>query len=310
MHLILFDKEGVSMITDNYSDVFGSLFEGVYIVDMNRKIIFWNKACEQITGYSKEEVMNAHCYNNILRHVTMDGKELCIEGCPLHDTLATGKINENEIFLHHAEGHRIPVSVKTMPIRDDEGNIVAAVEVFQDTRLMQNLKQHNQSLHEMISKDDLTQILNRRFVNFYLKNAIAEAEEFKHKFGILFIDIDDFKFINDRYGHDIGDEVLKVLSSTLRNNIRITDIAGRWGGEEFIVVLKVDTLEVMYYVAEKLRQLVGKSTVNVKGEEISVSVSIGGTLYLEGDSVGSLIKRADTNMYEAKAAGKNRTKVN
>ena len=161
----------------------------------------------------------------------------------------------------------------------------------------------------MMSQDDLTQILNRRFVNFYLKNAIAEAEEFKHKFGILFIDIDDFKHVNDQYGHDIGDEVLKVLASTLRSNIRMTDIAGRWGGEEFIVVIKVDSLEIMFLVAEKLRTLIKKSSFKLDGEEISVSVSIGGTLYHEGDSVGSLIKRADTNMYQSQILGTDKTPV-
>lgn len=297
------------MIDNYYNEVFSSLFEGVYVVDQNRKIIFWNKACEQITGYTKEQVINQHCYNNILRHVTKDGKQLCFGGCPLHHTLETGQINENQVYLHHAEGHRIPVQVKTIPIRDDDGNIIAAIEVFQDTKLMENLEHRNQSLHEMISLDDLTEILNRRFLNFYLKNAIAEAEEFKHEFGILFIDIDDFKKINDNFGHDVGDQVLKVLASTLRSNIRLTDITGRWGGEEFIVVLRVDSIEIMKYVAEKLRNLVKNSTYQNENGDIAVTISIGGTLYQVGDTVESLVKRADKNMYLSKLNGKDMSTI-
>ena len=297
------------MFDNYYNEVFSSLFEGVYVVDQNRKIIFWNKACEQITGYTKEQVVNAHCFDNILRHVTKDGKELCFGCCPLHHTLKTGEINENQVYLHHAEGHRVPVQVKTIPVKDNDGNIIAGIEVFQDTRLIENLQHRNQSLHEMISLDDLTEILNRRFLNFYLKNAIAEAEEFKHKFGILFIDIDDFKKINDNFGHDIGDQVLKVLATTLRNNIRMTDIVGRWGGEEFIVVLRVDSYEIMKFVAEKIRNLIKKSSYRFDDGEISVTVSIGGTLYQEGDSVGSLVKRADKNMYESKLSGKDKSTI-
>ena len=95
------------------TDLIMHLFEGVYIVDTTRKIVFWNSGSEKITGFTAEEVVNKQCYSNILRHVTADGKELCFGGCPLHKTLDTGEVQQNQVFLHHKDGHRIPVMVKT-----------------------------------------------------------------------------------------------------------------------------------------------------------------------------------------------------
>lgn len=111
------------------------LYEGVYVVDKNRKIIFWNEGSERITGYSKEEVVNSFCYQNILQHVDHNGKQLCLEGCPLNETLQDGIIREAHVFLKHKDGYRIPITVKTLPIYDSEQNIVAAIEVFTDEKI-------------------------------------------------------------------------------------------------------------------------------------------------------------------------------
>ena len=123
------------MIDKNYQDLLSYLYEGVYIVDSKRQIIFWNTGSEQITGYNAQEVINSHCYHNILRHVTEDGKELCFNGCPLHDTLATGNVNEANVFLHHKDGHRVPVTVKSIPLYEGE-KVVAAIEVFTENSTM------------------------------------------------------------------------------------------------------------------------------------------------------------------------------
>lgn len=298
------------MYDENYQDLLSYLYEGVYVVDKNRKIVFWNTGSEQITGYSKEEVLNSYCYNNILQHVSADGKNLCFDGCPLHHTLATGEIQEADVFLHHKEGHRIPVKVKSIPVYDDKENIVAAIEVFTDERYKKDTHTENRKLKEMLVTDPLTKISNRRYLDFHLESAKKEADEFETTFGVLFFDIDKFKDVNDTYGHDVGDEVLKLVAKTIGANIRGDDKLGRWGGEEFIAVIKIDHIEGLGKVADKLRLLVSKSAYKkADGTDLRVTVSIGGALYEPGETVTDLIKRADSRMYLSKANGRNRVTV-
>lgn len=291
------------------NEFMSNLYEGVYIVDKNRKIMFWNSGSEYITGYKAEEVINKHCYANILKHVDKAGKKLCMGGCPLHETLETGKTNENEVFLEHKHGYRVPVSVKTFPLYDDNGKIIAAVEVFTDMKFKENQYKENLELKRLIQRDQLTNIYNRRFLDFHLNQKTDEANEFNQGFGILFIDIDHFKVINDTYGHNIGDEVLKVIGHTLKSNLRPNDLIGRWGGEEFIAVINTNDINVLHEIAERLRLLCANSRYRLDGKDISVTISIGGTIYKIGEDVSQTIARSDKNMYHSKQTGRDKITI-
>ena len=292
-----------------FQNLISNLFEGVYVVDQNRKIIFWNTGSERITGYKSEEVVNQHCYQNILQHVDLEGNKLCLQGCPLHATLEDGKIREANVFLHHKSGHRVPITVKTMPLRDESDKIVAAIEVFTDNRYRENVLEENRELRELLTLDALTNLPNRRYIDFYLKNIQEENEEFGTPFGILFIDIDDFKNVNDTYGHNVGDDVLRLVSNTLKSNVRNEDLVGRWGGEEMIAILKLSKKESLFKISEKLRMLVEASYMTLNEEKLSVTVSIGGTMYVKGEKVLETIDRSDKLMYESKQTGKNKSTV-
>jgi len=294
---------------NDFKDLLSFFFEGIYIVDINRKIIFWNSGSERITGYKAEEVMNEHCFNNILRHVTQDGTALCFGGCPLHHTIQTGEINEADVFLHHKDGHRVPVTVKSLPLRDDKDVIIGAIEVFTDNRVFEGIVKENRDLKELISMDSLTQIPNRRYLDFYLENLVKEVEQFDIKFGILFFDIDDFKHVNDTYGHNIGDEILKMVSMTLKSNVRGVDVIGRWGGEEFIAILKLNSTDELQIISEKLRNLVQNSFYEKNNININVTISIGGTMFQEDEDVNETIHRADQLMYQSKQNGKNQSTI-
>jgi diguanylate cyclase (GGDEF)-like protein/PAS domain S-box-containing protein len=288
-----------------------NLFEGVYIVDKKRKIVFWNSGSENITGYKAEEVVNAHCYQNILNHVDETGKRLCFSGCPLEHTLKTGEPTENHVFLSHKSGYRVPVSVKTLPLFDDDGNIVAAVEVFTDSRYKEDKYLENLELKSAAQYDELTKVYNRKFLDFKLKSLVSEVNQFEENFGILFIDIDHFKSINDQYGHNVGDEILKIVSTTVKNGLRPDDIFGRWGGEEFIAIINTDNINTLHDIAERIRMLVFNSNYKMDNSEIiRASISIGGTMFKEGENTSALIERADKNMYSSKNAGRNKVTVN
>lgn len=128
-------------------------------------------------------------------------------------------------------------------------------------------------------------------------------------YGILFIAIDHFKQINDQFGHDKGDEILKIVAGTLEKGLRENDLVARWGGEEIIVILEKIKPEYIGSVAEKLRILVEKSFIRSKSEKISVTISIGATNISKKDTVKSLLKRVDALMYQSKEGGRNQVTI-
>lgn len=303
-------KEGGLMFQYDSNMFMSNLYEGVYVVDTKRRIVFWNAGSEQITGYKSEEVVHSFCFNNILQHVDKNGKQLCLDGCPLHNTLKTGNINEAEVFLHHKNGHRIPVTVRSIPLYDDNNNITGAVEAFTDARYSKDTFEENKKLKRLIEVDPLTSLYNRRYLEFQLASSTIENKQFNTPFGVLFLDIDNFKDVNDTYGHNIGDQVLKLISNTIKSNLRPNDIAGRWGGEEFVIILRRIDLEKMTVLAERLRMICKNSSYKLEdGNIISVTISIGGSLYEPNETVEELIAKADRLMYESKQAGRDQVTI-
>jgi len=175
-----------------------------------------------------------------------------------------------------------------------------------------NLSSHEErrKLSDLLTKDDLTGIANRRYLDFQLSNMKKEVETFNSTFGILFIDIDHFKNVNDTYGHKIGDEILKLVSRTLNSKIRSEDIIGRWGGEEFIAALKIENIHQLKNKAEKLREIISETYYELDNlEKLNVTISIGGTMYENAEDLASLVSRADANMYKSKQTGRNKVTV-
>jgi diguanylate cyclase (GGDEF)-like protein/PAS domain S-box-containing protein len=290
---------------DFYKTLLDNLYDGVYFVDTNRVITYWNKASERITGFTSEQVIGRSCQDNILNHCTEIGKELCKNGCPLTSTIENGSLQEADVYLHHADGHRIPVRVRTSPIKDENGQIVGAVETFSNNVDLFKARYKIRSLEQTIILDPLTQVGNRLYGEIRLKSALLEFQETKSPFGLLFIDIDNFKHINDTHGHEMGDRVLHVIANTMRANLNQADAIIRWGGEEFLILVDVPVVTFLKEIAEKLRNLVERSHLQVADAEIGVTVSIGATLAQVGDTPETIVARADQLMYRGKKAGKN-----
>ncbi len=293
-----------------FKNLLENLYDGVYFVDRERKISYWNAGAERITGYAAKQVVGRHCYDNLLQHITENGKRLCLDGCPLQATMQDGEPREAEVFLRHAEGHRIPVLIRTSPIFDKRNRIVGAVEIFSNNQTLMKMKRRVSQLEQTVVYDALTMIGNRKHIELKLKTAFQEYQQNRIPFGILFIDIDHFKAFNDTYGHLIGDKVLRAVANTLRLNLRETDTCGRWGGEEFLaIVFNVANQDILHDIAEKLRFLVEQTSIQAGEKTPQVTISIGGTFPHPGDTLESLIDRADKLMYHSKTAGRNRVTI-
>ena len=283
-------------------------FDGIYIVDTQRKIIFWNESAEVITGYTKAEMVDRYCYDNILMHTDENGTQLCLCGCPLHKSIQTNEMACASVFLRHKNGYRVPVSVRSVPVVEDHV-VVGAIEFFQ---IQQDRIERMYNLDELQSlalTDHLTTLPNRSYMETFLQSRINEHPVLGVQFGVLFIDIDHFKVINDTYGHDVGDLVLQNLSKTFSNNIRNTDRIGRWGGEEFVGVCLCSDEAALVQLAKKIRVLAERTNTMFRDQPIHVTISIGATLYQKGESSQQLVTRADNLMYQSKAEGRNRVTI-
>ncbi len=198
------------------------------------------------------------------------------------------------------------MSIKAFPVRDKEQKIIGAIEIFDANSERNALNLRIKELEKLALLDSLTRIANRRFIEMQLSSRINEFKRFGWQFGIMFIDIDHFKLVNDRYGHEIGDRVLKMVSNTLLENSRSFDLVGRWGGEEFIVIAPNVNETQLYTIAHKFKNLIALSNLKINSDIISVTVSIGVTLSRQKDTLKSIIKRADKLMYQSKKNGRDK----
>ncbi|MHB0897782.1 MAG: sensor domain-containing diguanylate cyclase [Spirochaetales bacterium] len=293
----------------NLRDFMSRLDSGVYFVDRQRRITFWNDAAEKMTGYSRERALGSRCSDNLLRHITPDGVQLCLRGCPLAGTISDGKVRETDVYMHHSSGHRVPITVWAAPLTDETGTIIGAIEIFSDRRDRSALLSELERLRHEVLSDPLTGLGNRRYLDIMVESRLGAMREGAEPFGLFMADIDHFKLVNDEYGHDVGDKVLAMVAATLSSAVRPLDAAARWGGEEFILICP-KVADALQSIAERVRMMVEQSWVELEdGRTLSVTISVGAAKVAKGDSLETLVKRADARMYEAKNRGRNRCVV-
>ncbi len=289
----------------DYADLLDRMPDALYFVDGTRKITYWNEAAERITGYRAEDVVGKGCADNILVHVDAEGESLCKGHCPLQATMEDGRFRKAEVYLHHKQGHRLPVLVRVIPLRDDRGRVVGGAEFFSDNSFREGVLARLKELEQLAMLDALTQLANRRFIESEIETRLQEMQRCAIPFGLLLMDIDHFKRFNDDYGHNIGDLALKTVADTLRSVARPYDLVGRWGGEEFVAVVRNVDQALLVKIGERMRRLIAKTGIHVGAEEIGVTVSVGASVAKPDDTPESLFKRTDGFMYRSKERGRN-----
>lgn len=292
------------MDNEFYVRLLDDIADGVYFVSLDRRITYWNAGAERITGYSAAEVVGHSCSEGILRHVNDRGTQLCLHGCPLAAVMRDGKKREAAVYLHHKAGHRVPVTVRGQVLRDAAGDIVGSVEIF--TTRFTSPYALSTAAEELDGLDPVTHLPPRRVGERQLPRLLADVTEGESQLGVLYLDLDHFKRVNDTFGHSTGDRVLRMAGQSLANGLNRGDLPVRWGGEEFVALLPgADPLKVAA-TAERVRMLVENSWLTRGSDQIRVTVSIGATVATAGESAEDLLDRADSFMYTSKRSGRNR----
>ncbi|OBQ45982.1 diguanylate cyclase [Halodesulfovibrio spirochaetisodalis] len=288
-----------------YQTLLDAITDGVYFVDTNKNITYWNKSAERLSGYTAEEVVGNVCSEKLLRHETEDGCVLCNNGCPLSATLKDGKERQENLFMHHKLGHKIPINVQAYPMIGPDGNIAGAVEIFSENNESLNVRREMEVLRKEVLTDKLTGIGNRRYAEITMRNLDFAMEQNHAPFGILFIDIDDFKLVNDTYGHHAGDNVLRMVAQNMSKSLRFLDVLCRWGGEEFVIFIPNTTFSTLSVLAERLRLLIQNSWLMHENQKISVTASFGGAIARSHEPSSTVLSRADKQLYLSKDSGRN-----
>lgn len=252
---------------------------------------------EKFFGWSEEEMVN---------HLTTIHEQ--IEAAADIFKIDNSKFgSSNEIMAE------LCLQLSNLVHREHVAHTQAAVrqQIFENER--NTLKDSYQKLAQQTIRDPLTNIYNRSLFNESLERELSSAARTADAIGVLFLDVDHFKKLNDTYGHQFGDEVLVEVSQVLNNTIRKSDLLARYGGEEFVVFLSQPTLKGMNRIAERLRQAVEACELNCKGQKVQVTVSIGGAIAIPerhfGDLGKQMVQEADAAMYDSKTAGRNQCHV-
>ena len=297
---------------DFYKNLFHNLYHvGVFAVDRHKRISFWNRASERMIGYPSSAVVGKRCLKGFMVHVDEEGCNLCEKTpCPAEQVIRTGEPYEKELYFRHKEGYSVPVLLRITPIRNREGRILGATEVFRDNGSHLVARQMIEDLETMTLVDPLTKLGNRRCAETTLYARLDEKNRYDWPFAILFMDVDHFKDFNDRYGHKSGDRVLQMVAETLRQSVRSFDTVCRWGGEEFLaVVTNIEDEQKLSRIAEKCRRRVEEKGIMIDDSWKGVTISVGGTLATPKDTLETLVSRGDQLMYRSKKAGRNRISV-
>jgi len=287
-----------------FRSVLESLPIGVYLVDRNRQIVFWNSGAESITGYLGQEVIGHYCHDNLLMHCDQKQEILCGDACPLMQTMLDGKLRDCDVFLRHKDGQRVPVRVRAMPVRDEWGTIIGSAEFFEE-RSCRASETRPCRARMGTTLDELTDLPDYQSVLAGFGLALERFEASKVPFGIVCVGIDNIDHLRHFEGLQGLKAVLYATGQTLAQSTRPSDMVGRWHTERFAAMIACPTSAALRSCAERVQRLMNLAAVPWWGERLSVTVSMGGTMAREGDTVESLTRRAEEALEASLAQKKN-----
>lgn len=293
------------------SDVFRAIVDdldvGVYVVDRFRKITYWNHGAEKITGYLRQEVVGRFCRDNILVHCDREGHEVCGDNCPLRDAIGEGTPHGTQIYLRHQAGHRVPVHVRTIPLRDEKGGVTGAAEVFVERVEAPEFATQDLVLAACGCLDEQTGMPNHALTESYLRECLALFQNHRIQFAVFVVRADGLDAFQTQHGKDAAIAILRAITHTLRHALPPTDFVGRWGPDRFLITLPYAGRAPLERGAERLQHLVRCTSVPWWGDQLSIAASTSLTRVQDGDTLETLKDRIDAGLPTTSQPGARRT---
>lgn len=288
------------MIEDNefYWKLLDTMKDGVYFANKKRRITYWNKAAEELTGYRSGEILGRGCCENFLIHIDFEGNTLCENKCPMTQAMEIGKTVEHKLFLQHKDGHRLPVTVRVNPVRNKKGEVIGAVQIFSDRSVKELLMDRIQRLEKAGYIDPLTRIPNQKYIELHLKTRFWVMNQSSISFGILYMKIDQIEEIKRNYGPKTVEQVMKNTARTFADNMTPLDLIGCWEGEGFIGVFRNIDKDELNKIAKMYRVLVGKTSFFVDKEPLTITISTAPVLAEQKYNEKTIVEKAKKALLE------------
>lgn len=283
----LLEKEGIKLKSDN-QELSKILDETVALYDITKQI------CKSLD----EEKVFSNFYGQLTKYIKVANCQFVKQELPLGagaDTLSLALKIDKQIL-----GYLVAKGIK----EEDKDKFYILSQQF-ILGMERAILYHK--VQELAITDSLTGVFSRRYYLERANEEIARSKKFKYNFSLLMADIDHFKSYNDRYGHLVGDAILKEVAKVIRENVRQIDLVGRYGGEEFSFIFTETDKEEAGFAAERIRQAIEEKTLRPYDEDLKVTISIGIAGFpRDGKDIKSLIDKADAALYQAKNSGRNR----
>ena len=289
--------------------IFDSIHDPFCIFDREYNIVRANEAYAKVKDLFLEELIDKHCYEII------ENRDSVCDDCIVQRTFAEAKPNNKE-KAHMVKG--LPtgwVEIFTYPIFDEDGEVSHVIEYTRDISERKRSDDERKTLIEELeylsSVDPLSGLLNRRALMDFINAEVDRAKRYSRKLSLILCDVDNFKDINDTLGHSAGDEAIRAVSNVFRDIVRRADVVGRYGGDEFMVVMPETSSKGAEEMAGRLLEAVKKNPLKLaKRAKRTLTLSIGVSSFgSKDDSIDALISKADAALYESKRAGRDRVTV-
>jgi PAS domain S-box-containing protein/diguanylate cyclase (GGDEF)-like protein len=280
------------------------LSDGVFFVDRDRTILYWNLGAERISGCLAKEMIGKKCSEDLLNHIDAQGMKLCEGNCPMLQTLSDGREREAELYLQHRDGHRVPVLVRVLAIRDSQDRIAGAVQIFRDNSQKVMFQERIQKLEKSTLFDPDTGLGNRQYIETHLKGKLEKLKRYPDPFGVLCLGIDGFEQLNAP-GHRSKLDAVKMLGRILTHNTRPFDTMSYLGDGKFLALIDNVEETQLFSIAKKFCFLAEHSSVLTQGSEFPVTISIAGRMADPETTGESLLKSLEKKMLELQEAGGN-----
>jgi diguanylate cyclase (GGDEF)-like protein/PAS domain S-box-containing protein len=283
--------------------------DGICVLDEEQRIVFWNRSAETITGYLRPEIIGKQLPDDFKLFVDHNGLPLN-RNTPLEaGAAAEGATRTAATFMKHKGGYRLPVFLRILPIPDEQGRIIGTTVVFTGISPRIAIPMKANDLKSSTFIDEETGIANRDYLEMLLETRIDEYRKYDLGFGLLYVDLDNHAKILERFGRLNADKVIRTIALTLHKNIRYLDVAGRWGKDEFLIILHNIDEGHLDIVANKLRLLVSDVYFPMETGVLNVTVSMGACLAQRHDTAESLVKRGEQLMLHSKWLGRNKVSM-
>lgn len=297
-------EEEIELLRRQNEMIMNSLGEGIYWLDLQGNITYVNEAAARMFGYAQTELIG-ESHQIILQG---RGPE---EGAKPEKAGAPDELQKKEVVVHNvnddnfwrSDGTSFPVEYVRTSIHE-KGELVGTIITFRDITKRKELEN---TLQTLATTDGLTKLYNRLYFTAKLEEEFRRTERYKAPLSLMLLDIDNFKSINDTYGHQAGDAYLRALASLVTDSIRLVDTAARYGGEEIAIILPHTGSEAAVVMAERLRSMVEGFELVHAGKKIRTTISIGVATHMPGSArtTDEFLTETDDALYAAKRGGRN-----